>query len=115
MSTDTFDVVTGAFGYTGRYIARSLLERHRTVRTLTHHPERSSLFGGAVTAYPFDFGRERLAEVLRGTDVLYNTYWVRFNRGAVTFGRAVEQCGTLFDGPAEGGGRAHRPHQRHQR
>ncbi|MEK7214154.1 MAG: NAD(P)H-binding protein [Chloroflexota bacterium] len=103
MSTKPFDVVTGAFGYTGRYIARTLLERHRTVRTLTHHPERSSLFGGAVTAHPLDFERDRLAEALQGADVLYNTYWVRFNRGAVTFDRAVQQCGALFDAAAEVG------------
>jgi nucleoside-diphosphate-sugar epimerase len=30
-----FDVVTGAFGYTGKYLARRLAARGRRVRTLT--------------------------------------------------------------------------------
>ena len=32
-------VVTGAFGYTGKYIARRLLEAGSKVTTLTGHPE----------------------------------------------------------------------------
>jgi len=34
------DAVTGAFSYTGRFIARRLLEEGRRVRTLTNHPHR---------------------------------------------------------------------------
>jgi uncharacterized protein YbjT (DUF2867 family) len=34
------DVVTGAFGYTGRYITGRLLESGRNVKTLTGHPKR---------------------------------------------------------------------------
>ncbi len=32
------DVVTGAFSFTGRYIAEELLDRGRRVRTLTRRP-----------------------------------------------------------------------------
>jgi len=35
-----FDVVTGAFSFTGRFIARRLLAQERHVRTLTNHPHR---------------------------------------------------------------------------
>jgi hypothetical protein len=38
------DVVTGAFGYTGRYITGRLLESGRSVKTLTGHPIPSMAF-----------------------------------------------------------------------
>src|SRR5690606_36587488 len=41
-------VVTGAFGYTGRYITRRLLERGLRVKTLTGHPDRPNPFGDQV-------------------------------------------------------------------
>ena len=73
-------VVTGAFGYSGKYIARRLLDAGRRVRTLTNSPERPNPFGDAVEAHPFNFDNpDKLAESLRGATVLYNTYWVRFN------------------------------------
>lgn len=37
-----------------------------------------------------------MAEALIGTRVLYNTYWVRFNRGDVTHDRAVANTIALF-------------------
>lgn len=78
------DVVTGAFGYTGRHITQRLLEAGRSVRTLTGHPGRASPFGSAVTAVAFRFDDPgAMAEALRGADTLYNTYWVRFARGGV--------------------------------
>ncbi len=40
-SQDGFDVVTGAFSYSGAAIARELLAAGRQVRTLTGHPERA--------------------------------------------------------------------------
>ena len=42
-------VVTGAFGYTGKYIARLLLEAGDDVRTLTGHPDRPSPFSRPIT------------------------------------------------------------------
>src|SRR5207247_7504003 len=36
--TPPLDVVTGAYGYTGRYLAQPLLETGRTVPTLTANP-----------------------------------------------------------------------------
>ena len=40
MPTPELSVVTGAFGYTGRYIARRLLADGERVRTITGHPGR---------------------------------------------------------------------------
>ena len=90
------DVVTGAFSYTGRHIAEALLARGRRVRTLTRRPPDSShRLADSVEVAPFVFD-DSLAESLRGADTLYNTYWVRFERGATTFDRAVENTATLF-------------------
>ena len=46
--TAPFHVVTGAFGYSGKYIARRLLEQGRTVHTLTNSPDRANPFEGKV-------------------------------------------------------------------
>ena len=81
------DVVTGAFSYTGRAIAEQLLVAGRRVRTLSRTPAPS---GSPVEAVPFSFGDpERLRRDLAGADVLYNTYWIRFEHGGLTFTRAV--------------------------
>ncbi len=66
--------VTGAFGYTGKYIARRLLDRGESVVTLTGNPNRPNEFGGRIPAYPFHFDRpDLMAESLAGTRVLFNT------------------------------------------
>ena len=97
MSGMSFHVVTGAFGYTGRYLTCRLLANGLTVKTLTGHPGRPSPFGNQVAAMSFNFDHpEELARSLRGAAVLYNTYWVRFTRGATTFDQAVENTKTLI-------------------
>lgn len=91
------DVVTGAFGYTGRHITSRLLGAGRKVRTLTGHPSRPSPFGSAVEAHPFVFDDPAvMAESLRGADTLYNTYWVRFARGGVDHDAAVAHSRALI-------------------
>ncbi len=91
-----WDVVTGAFGYTGKYITRQLLASGRRVMTLTGHPERPNPFGAQVRVAPFRFDDPRaMAESLRGATTLYNTYWIRFPRGALTFEKAVENSRAL--------------------
>jgi uncharacterized protein YbjT (DUF2867 family) len=98
------DVVTGAFGYTGRYITARLLESGKSVRTLTGHPNRPNPFGDRVDVAAFDFeNRRKLAGHLRGATTLYNTYWVRFPRGDVTFERAVANSDTLIHAATDAG------------
>ena len=76
------DVVTGAFGYTGKYITRRLLDAGRRVRTITGHPKCVNSFANQVEIAPMDFNDHAgLVRSLRGVSVLYNTYWVRFNHG----------------------------------
>jgi len=97
-------VVTGAFSNTGKYITRRLLAMGKRVVTLTNHPERPNPFGQPVAAYPYDFDRpERLAESLRGADVLYNTYWVRFPYGSVDYSQAVENTRALVRAASQAG------------
>lgn len=90
--------VTGAFGYTGRYITALLLRRGATVRTLTGHPNRANPFGDGVEVSPFSFDNpDALARSLEGTEVLFNTYWIRFPRRELTFDRATNNVKALID------------------
>ncbi|MGH7380866.1 MAG: SDR family oxidoreductase [Candidatus Methylomirabilales bacterium] len=91
------NIVTGAFGYIGRYIARHLLDLGEAVRTITTHPNKPNPFGDAVEAFPYSFDDpEQLVETLRGGSTLYNTYWIRFEYGGATFQHAVRNTLTLF-------------------
>ncbi len=96
--------VTGAFGYSGKYIAQRLLEKGDTVHTLTNSLHRQNPFGEQVNAHPFTFDQpERLAASLDGVSVLYNTYWVRFNHKLFTHADAVKNTLTLFDAAKNAG------------
>ena len=97
-------VVTGAFSYTGKYIARRLLDKGVRVRTLTRHPDHRNTFSGQVEAAPMDFSDpEGLLNTMRGAGVLYNTYWVRFARRQTTFEQAIENTRILFEAAKEAG------------
>lgn len=88
---------TGAFGYSGKYIARQLLAAGHRVIALTNSPQRENPFGDQVRAAPFNFDDpQRLTATLQGVRVLYNTYWVRFNHEDFTFADAVRNSQTLF-------------------
>jgi len=91
-------VVTGAYGYTGKYIAQQLLARGHQVRTLTNSAPATDPFSGRIEAQPLAFDDpERLTASLRGAEVLYNTYWVRFNHTRFSHAAAVENTRRLFD------------------
>ncbi len=100
-----FDVVTGGFSYTGRFIARRLLAQERRVRTLVRSPQQPpGTEDIKVDMAPLQFtDRSALVESLRGADVLYNTYWVRFRHGSMSFGEAVANTRTLIGAAAEAG------------
>ncbi len=96
MNKKTIHAVTGAFGYSGRYIAARLLAEGRQVITLTHS-HRDDPFGGRVRSFPLCFDRpDQLARSLAGVDVLYNTYWVRFNHKGFSHAEAVKNSMCLF-------------------
>ena len=103
-SHDEVHVVTGAFGYSGWYIAQRLLNMGHRVTTLTNSARRSDSFGGRVPAYPLQFHNpQALTEILRGASVLYNTYWVRFDHTAFNHREAVANTLTLFEAAKSAG------------
>ena len=104
MQERTFDVVTGAFSFTGRFIARRLMEQERPIKTLTNHTNRPGSEDIKAEVAPLQFSdRDALVESLRGADVLYNTYWVRFQHGRVRFGEAVANTRILVGAARDAG------------
>lgn len=104
MQTAELNVVTGAFSYTGKYITRRLLSMGKQVRTITGSPHRQDPFAGQVSVFPFNFDNpKQLVESLQGATTLYNTYWVRFPHGKVTFDHAVENTKSLIRAAEDAG------------
>lgn len=104
MGSHELHVVTGAFSYSGRYMAQRLLDAGHRVRTLTNRRGCPDYFQGRVEAKPLDFGNhEQLVDSLRGAAVIYNTYWVRFNYPTFTHAQAVENTLRLFAAAKEAG------------
>jgi uncharacterized protein YbjT (DUF2867 family) len=104
MVAQTIHVVTGAYGFSGKYIAERLLAAGHQVRTLTNSFNRENPFHDRVTAYPYNFNEpDKLIESLRGASVLYNNYWVRFNHRNFSYAQAVENSLKLFDAAKQAG------------
>jgi uncharacterized protein YbjT (DUF2867 family) len=97
-------VVTGAFGYSGKYITARLLAAGRRVRTLTNSRDRENPFGGAVDVHPYNFDHpDALARSLQDASVLVNTYWVRFDHADFTHAEAVRNTLALFEAARRAG------------
>jgi uncharacterized protein YbjT (DUF2867 family) len=104
MAENDFDVVTGASGYTGRYITRALLSRGRRVKTLTGHLTRANPFDDQIEAAPFNFDRpDELKRSLEGARALFDTYWIRFPYGGQTFDTAVANTRVMLDAATAAG------------
>ncbi len=98
------DVVTGAFSYTGSYIASRLLAAGRKVRTLTAHPRHEHPLAGRLEVAPYRFDQPgELARSFEAAATFYNTYWVRFSHGDMTFHDAVANSRVLFEAAARAG------------
>jgi uncharacterized protein YbjT (DUF2867 family) len=98
------DVVTGAFSYTGRAITQELLDRGRSVRTLTRRNRPADPLASRIESAALQFRDEhRLREALAGGHTLYNTYWVRFAHGETTFERAVANTRVLLRAARDAG------------
>lgn len=104
MPTSEFDMVTGAYGFSGKYITRRLLNQGHTVRTLTNSIHRANPFGSQVQAIPYNFDDPaKLTESLRGAAVLYNTYWIRFEYTTFSQTKAIEDSLSLFQAAKQAG------------
>ena len=97
--------ITGAFGFSGSYLAQRLLDAGEKVVTLTNSPDRASPLRGRIKAYPLCFDKvDALVESLAGVDILYNTYWVRFNKaGLFSHAGAVRNTQALFEAAKRAG------------
>ncbi len=104
MNIKTIHTVTGAFGLSGRFIARRLLRENLPVETLTNTRPAADPFAGRVATHPLDFADfPSLVRALSATAVLYNTYWVRFDHSAFNHETAVRNTRLLFAAAQEAG------------
>lgn len=104
MPDRSIHAVTGAFGYSGKYIAGRLLARDQAVVTLTNSADRANPFAGRIRALPFNFDRpDELRRSLENVEVLYNTYWVRFNHPLFKHADAVQNTLVLFEAARQAG------------
>jgi len=96
MAVTQLDAITGAFGFTGRALAERLLTDGRELVTLSRRSGDGDPLRERLRMEPFDTDRpDRLVAALAGVDTLFNTFWIRFPRGAVTYERAVAQSAVL--------------------
>ena len=92
MNGGPLNIVTGAFGFSGRHIASRLRVCGEQVLALTNRVSGRS----SMRTAPLDFrSPPALADSMRGATVLYNTYWVRFAYGEISHERAVENSRIL--------------------
>lgn len=104
-NTPPLHAVTGAFGYSGQFIASRLLQTGVPVRTLTNSPTPTpDPFAGRVDVQPLSFHDiDALTASLAGVQILYNTYWVRFNHTTFDHETAVNNTLALFEAAKRAG------------
>ena len=90
---ERLNIVTGAFGFLGKYITGRLRASGERVRALTNHAPDAP----AIDVAHLEFRNPQVLEGgMAGATVLYNTYWVRFAYRGVNHDTAVENTRTLI-------------------
>ena len=103
-SPERIAVVTGAYSYTGAAVARSLMQRGYTVRTLTNRSVPIGRQDVALETHPLQFADiDSLVGAMAGADVFVNTYWVRYPYVGTEFDQAIRNSGVLFAAAKEAG------------
>ena len=98
LSHPNLAILTGAFSYTGRYVARRLLDESVSVRTLTRNPDREGPFGDLVPAAPLDFSDpDGLCRSMQGAGVLYKHLLDSVRAGADHLRAGGGEPRVLFD------------------
>ena len=96
--------VTGATSFTGRFIAERLLTAGHDVRDLTRSPLGPHPLGEGASGVTLTFDQpDALAAGLEGVDTLFNTFWIRFERGPITYAWAIDRTRTLFEAARRAG------------
>lgn len=102
--TKQMNIVTGAFGFSGRYITQLLLANDESVKTLTGHPERPNPFGDKIEVARLDFTNpQKLADEMHGAHTLFNSYWIRFAHGELTHEKATGNSIILIKAAVDAG------------
>lgn len=98
------NLITGALSYSGKYLARKLITRGERVRTLTFHPNRENPFGKQIEVMPYSFDSpDQLARSFDNVEIFYNTYYIRYPYGNVTYGLAYENNKKLIQAAKKAG------------
>jgi len=96
--------ITGAFGYSGKYTTEKLLNKGYKVQTVTNSLHKKNPFEDKIEVAKLNFkNSDKLTASLKGSDVLINTYWVRFNHKKFNHNEAVENTKILFDAAKKAG------------
>jgi NADH dehydrogenase len=96
--------VTGSFGFTGRALTERLLAAGHDLVTLSRRSGAGDPLASRITVRPLRPDRaDELAASLDGVDTLFNTYWLRFPRGAATFESALANSAALLAAAREAG------------
>jgi len=83
--------LTGAFSYTGRYIAKKLLAEGIKIRALTNHPKLELFPQHSLPVFPLQFqGEDSMINALKGADIFINTYWIRYPYKELTHENAAK-------------------------
>jgi len=91
-------VITGALSYSGKYIAEKLINQGHEVKTITHSVNKPNPFGEKLKVELFHFDKpEKLLDSLQGSDILVNTYWVRFNHSQFNHSEAVANTKVMIE------------------
>lgn len=94
--------VTGVLGYSGKYIARRLVNEGHQVTGLTNSPGKPNPDGFRLAPLSWD-NEAALRDTLSGCDALVNTYWVRFNHRGFSHEQAVANTRVLFRAARDAG------------
>ena len=91
------NLITGAFSFSGRFIAEELLKTGEKVETLTGHPRPEFPYFNKITIKQFNFDNfDAMVENFRGVNTFYNSYWIRFPHGNTTWRDAIVNSKKLF-------------------
>ncbi|MBA3726532.1 MAG: NmrA family NAD(P)-binding protein [Armatimonadetes bacterium] len=90
-------IVTGPLSFTGKYLTKLLIESGKSVAGFTNDVSRANPFPGRLDLVRYSFDNvDSMATAMRGARTFYNTYWIRYPRGEMTYERAVQNSIALF-------------------
>lgn len=91
------NLITGAFSFSGSFIAKELLKTGEVIETLTGHPDPKCSYYDKIVLKDYSFDNfDKIVENFRGVDTFYNSYWIRFPYGSTTWQDAIINSYNLF-------------------